>query len=47
MPITERADLDFANLPFSLQKTDVNVRYTWREGKWDDGVETDSESFSP
>ena len=43
MPITERADLDFANLSFSLHNTDVNVRYTWRDGKWDDGVETDSE----
>ncbi len=43
MPITERADLDWANLPFALHKTDVNVRYTWREGKWDSGVETDSE----
>jgi branched-chain amino acid aminotransferase len=43
MPITDRADLDFANLSFSLHNTDVNVRYTWRDGKWDDGVETDSE----
>jgi branched-chain amino acid aminotransferase len=43
MPVRERADLDFASLPFAYQRTDVNVRYTWRDGKWDDGVETDSE----
>jgi branched-chain amino acid aminotransferase len=43
MPITDRADLDFPNLPFSYMTTDVNVRYTWRDGKWDEGVESDSE----
>ena len=43
MATREKADLDFGNLPFSYQKTDVNVRYTWRDGKWDAGVETDSE----
>lgn len=43
MPITERADLDFPNLPFKYAKTDVNVRYTWRNGTWDDGIETDSD----
>jgi branched-chain amino acid aminotransferase len=43
MPITERANLDFAHLPFGYLKTDINVRYTWRDGAWDKGVETDSE----
>ncbi len=43
MPVTGRANLDFASLPFGYLKTDVNVRYTWRDGKWDDGIETDSE----
>lgn len=43
MPITERANLDFGSLPFGYLKTDYNVRYTWRDGKWDGGVETDSE----
>ena len=43
MPITERANLDFSSLPFGYLKTDYNVRYTWRDGKWDDGIETDSE----
>jgi branched-chain amino acid aminotransferase len=43
MPVTQRADLDFANLPFAYQATDVNVRYTWRDGRWDQGLETDSQ----
>ncbi len=41
-----KADLDFATLPFAFQKTDVNLRYRWRDGKWDDGVESDSELLS-
>ena len=41
----ERADLDYANLPFSYQKTDVNIRYTFKDGEWDNGVETDSEAL--
>ncbi len=45
MGITERAALDFANLPFAYHRTDVNVRYTWREGSWDDGVMSDSETL--
>jgi branched-chain amino acid aminotransferase len=43
--VVERADLDYANLPFSYQKTDVNLRYTFKDGEWDNGVETDSESI--
>jgi branched-chain amino acid aminotransferase len=39
----ERADLDYAHLPFGYMKTDMNVRYTWRDGEWDQGVESDSE----
>ncbi len=45
MGITEKANLDFANMPFAYQKTDVNLRYTWRDGKWDEGVESDSETL--
>ncbi|MCK4305735.1 MAG: branched-chain amino acid aminotransferase [Candidatus Eisenbacteria sp.] len=45
MCISEKANLDFGSLPFSYQKTDINVRYTWRDGKWDDGIETDSETL--
>jgi branched-chain amino acid aminotransferase len=44
MAITERAKLDFANLSFTYWKTDANLRYTWRDGKWDQGVESDSET---
>ncbi len=43
MGVTQRADLDFARLPFGYQKTDTNIRYTWRDGRWDEGVESDSE----
>ncbi len=43
MGIGEKAPLDFANLPFGYVRTDINIRYTWRDGKWDDGVESDSE----
>jgi branched-chain amino acid aminotransferase len=43
MAVTERAPLDFSTLPFAYHRTDVNVRYTWRDGQWDDGQETDSE----
>ncbi len=45
MGIEERADLDFANLPFGYQKTDVSIRFTWRDGKWDEGVESDSDTM--
>jgi branched-chain amino acid aminotransferase len=44
MAITERAKLDFANLAFTYWKTDANLRYTWRDGKWDQGVTSDSET---
>jgi len=33
----ERADLDFANLPFAYLKTDGNIRYWFREGEWSEG----------
>lgn len=39
----DKAQLDYASLPFGYQKTDMNVRYTWRNGEWDQGIETDSE----
>ena len=43
MPVTNRAELDYPNLPFTYTKTDINVRYTWKDGRWDEGVETESE----
>ena len=33
-----RAELDWSNLSFDYLKTDYNIRYTWREGRWDSGV---------
>ena len=39
----ERANLDFANLPFAYQKTDANVRYWFRDGKWSAGELTADE----
>jgi branched-chain amino acid aminotransferase len=42
----ERASLDFANLPFAYLKTDCNVRYWYRDGKWSEGELTSEESIS-
>ena len=39
----ERAGLDFANLPFAYQKTDANIRYWFRDGKWSAGELTADE----
>jgi branched-chain amino acid aminotransferase len=41
----ERANLDFANLPFAYQKTDANIRYWFRNGKWSAGELTADESI--
>jgi branched-chain amino acid aminotransferase len=41
-----RADFDWKTLGFGYQKTDQNVRYTWRDGKWDDGILTSDEQIS-
>ena len=35
---TAKADLDWKNLNFGYRKTDGNLRYTFREGQWDEGV---------
>lgn len=45
MTTRTKAALDFGSLPFGYQKTDINVRYTWRDGRWDEGVETADESI--
>lgn len=39
----ERANLDFANLPFSYRKTDANIRYWFQNGKWSAGELTADE----
>ena len=41
---TCKADLDWSNLGFGYRKADANIRYTWRDGKWDDGVLTADET---
>lgn len=33
----ERAQLDWKNLDFSYRPTDWNIRYTWRDGVWNEG----------
>ncbi len=40
-----RANLDWENLTFGYRKTDCNVRYTWRDGQWDDGVLCEDENI--
>lgn len=42
----ERANLDFANLPFGYLKTDFNIRYRFTDGKWDDGELTADETVT-
>ncbi|MHB1344791.1 MAG: branched-chain amino acid aminotransferase [Thermoleophilia bacterium] len=42
----ERADLDFANLPFAYLKTDANIRYWFRNGEWSAGELTSDEYLS-
>ncbi|MBN2716715.1 MAG: branched-chain amino acid aminotransferase [Deltaproteobacteria bacterium] len=34
----QRVDLDWKNLGFTYRKTDFNIRYTWKDGEWGDGV---------
>ena len=40
-----RADLDWQHLEFGYRKTDFNIRYTWRDGEWDDGVLSQEETI--
>ena len=42
----DRADLDFANLPFAYLKTDANIRYWFRDGRWDEGELTPDETIT-
>jgi branched-chain amino acid aminotransferase len=41
----ERANLDWANLIFGYSKTDANIRYTFKNGRWDDGALTSDETI--
>jgi len=40
-----KADLDWGSLPFGYMKTDYNIRYTWRDGSWDEGTLTSDETI--
>ncbi|MFH1746040.1 MAG: branched-chain amino acid aminotransferase [Planctomycetota bacterium] len=40
-----KADLDWAKLAFGYYKTDVNIRYTWRNGSWSKGVLSEEETI--
>jgi branched-chain amino acid aminotransferase len=42
----ERAKLDWSNLTFGYCKTDFNVRYVWKNGKWDDGKNHEDENIT-
>jgi branched-chain amino acid aminotransferase len=42
-PEVVKADLQWERLEFGYYKTDFNLRYTWRNGAWDDGVLTGEE----
>ena len=33
----QKADLDWGNLPFDYMRTDCNIRYFYKDGKWSDG----------
>jgi len=37
----EKANLDWKNLTFGYRKTDFNIRYAWKDGKWGEGVITE------
>ena len=38
-------DLDWPNLPFGYMKTDYNIRYTFKNGQWDEGRLTSEETI--
>jgi branched-chain amino acid aminotransferase len=45
MGVIDRVDLDWSSLEFAYQKTDINIRYTCKNGEWDEGIETDSDTI--
>ncbi|HPF37131.1 MAG TPA: branched-chain amino acid aminotransferase [Phycisphaerae bacterium] len=40
----EPANLDWPNLDFGYRKTDVNIRFTWKDGAWSEGQMTQDET---
>jgi len=41
-----KADLEWKELPFGYVKTDYNIRYTYKDGKWSDGILSRDENMS-
>jgi branched-chain amino acid aminotransferase len=46
MSTVTTVDLDWPHLDFGYHKTDYNIRYTWKNGSWDEGVLTTEEILS-
>lgn len=42
----EKANIDWGNLPFGYVKTDYNIRYYYRNGRWSDGEITSDENIN-
>ncbi|MCA9253392.1 MAG: branched-chain amino acid aminotransferase [Phycisphaerales bacterium] len=42
---TQKANLNWSELIFGYTKTDCNIRYTFSNGQWDDGVLTEDENI--
>ncbi len=38
-------EIDWKSLPFGYVKTDYNIRFTWRDGSWDEGVLSPDETM--
>lgn len=43
---TKKADLDWKNLPFDYVKTDYNIRYHYKDGRWSDAELSSDENLS-
>ncbi len=41
----EKANIDWGNLPFGYVKTDFNIRYYYKNGKWSEGEITSDENI--
>jgi hypothetical protein len=42
----KKANLDWKNLPFGYEKTDFNIRYYYKNGKWSEGELSAEENLS-
>ncbi len=41
----DNADIDWKNLAFAYHRTHFNIRYTWRDGAWSEGILTNDETI--